>query len=188
MSEKAIEMLTKMRLLNKRLQKQSKKMKAESEKCREKAREYLTRGEQEAAKEFLLQSINYKKWAEGIDKFQIKIDSLVMRLQQSRLVADFGDITQELANSMSRLSNNVSAPDIQKYMQEIDLNISDYVKVQEQVTPKIGEQSMTDTKPEELENAFSELSAEASIISGKLPDASSETIAELEKELEKLKK
>jgi archaellum component FlaC len=188
MSEKAIEMLTKMRLLNKRLQKQSKKMKAESEKCREKARDYLTRGEEEAAKEFLLQSMNYKKWAEGIDKFQIKIESLSMRLQQSRLVADFGEITKELATSLTGLSNNVSAPEIQKYMQEIDLNIGDYVKVQEQVTPKIGEQSIGTTKPEDLEMAFSELSAEASLVSGKLPNATSETIAELEKELEKLKK
>ena len=117
MSEKAVEMLTKLRLLNKRLQKQSKKMKAESEKCRDKARDYVTRGEDEAAKEFLLQSMNYKKWAEGVDKFQIKIESLSMRLQQSRLVADFGDITKELATSLTGLSNNVSAPEIQKYME-----------------------------------------------------------------------
>jgi phage shock protein A len=187
MSEKAVEMLTKLRLLNKRLQKQSKKMKAESEKCRDKARDYVTRGEDEAAKEFLLQSMNYKKWAEGVDKFQIKIESLSMRLQQSRLVADFGDITKELATSLTGLNNNVSAPEIQKYMEDIDLNISGYAKVQSEVTPQIGVEQ-TQATPEELENAFNELSAEAHIMSGKLPDASTDTIASLEKELEKLKK
>ncbi len=200
--DQLLELITKVRVLNKRLKRQASKMRKESEKARTQAKELLMEGEQASSKEFLLHALKYKKWAYGIDKFRLKMESLETRLKQTQMVSDFSQVAGDIATNVQELKETVNIPEIGTIMGQIDLGIEDFVQAQEKISPDQETLKSEDISQEEFTSAFEELGAEANIVLTDIPDpemegltseASEKTeelsdIDALEKELERLKK
>jgi len=180
----------KLKVFNKRLMRQTKKLEISAKLARDKAVRLRKEGDMEGSKFHARNYLQTKKQARAIDGFRTNLEGLLFKLEQANAVKDVAQIMTGIASSLSTLKAQFSIPQLTEMMKNIDIDMEDFAVTAEITTEGI-ESIQLDTAitDSEVNNVLGEMDAEIQVEMGiALPSAGSdEKIAELEKELNRLK-
>jgi hypothetical protein len=180
----------KLKVFNKRLTRQSKKMEMTAKLARDKAVKLRKEGDMDGSKFHARNYLQVKKQARAIDNFRTNLEGLQFKLEQASAVSDVAEIMKNIATSISQLKTQLSIPQITEMMKNINLDIEDF-EVTQEITSDTMEDMTIDTQvtDSQVDEILHEIDAEINVeVGGALPSVTSdEKISELEDELNKLK-
>ena len=180
----------KLKVFNKRLMRQTKKMEMSAKLARDKAVNLRKQGDMQGSEFHARNYLQVKKQARAIDLFRTNLEGMVFKLEQAHAVKDVAEIMRGIASSLGALKNQLSIPQLTELMTSIGVDMEDFAVTEELTTDGINDimvdTAVTDTDVKEV---LGEIDAEIQVEMGvALPTAGSdEKIAELEKELNRLK-
>jgi hypothetical protein len=180
----------KLKVFNKRLMRQTKKLEISAKIARDKAVNLRRQGDMDGSKFHARNYLQVKKQARAVEMFRTNLEGLQFKLDQANAVKDVSQIMTGIAQSLSVLKSQFSIPQIQEIMSQIDIDMEDFA-----VTADIATEGMdsitidTAVTDSDVGDVLGEIDAEIQVEMGAaLPSAASdEKIAELEKELNRLK-
>ena len=180
----------KLKVFNKRLMRQVKKLDITAKIARDKAVNLRRQGDMEGSKFHARNYLQVSKQSRSVEMFRTNLEGLQFKLDQANAVKDVSQIMTGIAQSLTVLKNQFSIPQIQEVMSQIDLDMEDFA-----VTSDIATEGMdnitidTAVTDSDVGEVLGEIDAEIQVEMGiALPSAASdEKIAELEKELNRLK-
>lgn len=180
----------KLKVFNKRLLRQSKKMELMGKQARDKAVKLRREGDMEGSRFHARTYLQFSNQARAVDTFRTNLESLQFKLEQAQAIQDFTGVFKGISQSLSALKNQLNLPEIDQMMKEMDVDMSDFEIASEITTEGMQnanlDYSVTDSA---VDTILGEIDAEIGVETGAaLPDAvSDEKIKELEDELKKLK-
>ncbi|MFX1321133.1 MAG: Snf7 family protein [Promethearchaeota archaeon] len=183
----------KLKVFNKRLLRQSKKLEMSAKLARDKAVNLRKQGDMDGSKFHARNYLQVKKQARAIDAFRTNMEGLLFKLDQAEAVKDVSQIMTGIAQSVAALKRQLSIPQITEMMKQIDLDVEDFAVTQEITAEGIDSITLdTAVTDSDVNEVLGEIDAEIQVEMGvALPTAGSATsdqkIAELEKELNRLK-
>lgn len=180
----------KLKVFNKRLMRQTKRLEISAKLARDKAVNLRKEGDLEGSKFHARNYLQTKKQARSIDGFRTNLEGLLFKLEQANAVKDVAQIMTGIAQSLSSLKSQFSIPQLTEMMQNIDIDMEDFAVTAEITSEGIDSiQLDTAITDSEVNDVLGEMDAEIQVEMGiALPSAGSdEKIAELEKELNRLK-
>lgn len=180
----------KLKIFNKRLERQAKKLEAKAKQARTKAVKLRKEGDMKGAEVHARGYLQFKKWSKGISTFKLNLEGLQFKLEQASAIKDVAGIMKAIAGSVSGLKSQISIPEITETIKDIDIGIEDF-QVTEEITADGIENINVDTSVsnEEVMNVLGEIDAEISVETGiQLPTVGGDQrIKDLESELKELK-
>ncbi len=180
----------KLKVFNKRLMRQTKKMEMSAKLARDKAVNLRKQGDLQGSEFHARNYLQVKKQARAIDLFRTNLEGMVFKLEQAHAVKDVAEVMKGIATSLGMLKNQLSIPQLTELMTSIGVDMEDFAVTEEITTDGISDimvdTAVTDT---DVKDVLGEIDAEIQVEMGvALPSAGSdEKIAELEKELNRLK-
>ncbi|MFW9826131.1 MAG: Snf7 family protein [Candidatus Thorarchaeota archaeon] len=179
-----------LKVFNKQLTRQSKKMDMSAKLARDKAVNLRKQGDMQGSEFHARNYLQVKKQARAIDLFRTNLEGMVFKLEQATAVKDVAEIMKGIAASLGALKNQLSIPQLTELMTKIGVDMEDFAVTEEITTDGISD-IMVDTAvtDNDVKEVLGEIDAEIQVEMGvALPSAGSdEKIAELEKELNRLK-
>jgi hypothetical protein len=180
----------KLKIFNKRLERQAKKLETKAKQARNKAVTLRKEGDMKGSEVHARGYLQFKKWSKGISTFQLNLEGLQFKLEQATAIKDVAGIMKSIASSVSGLKSQISIPEITETIKDIDIGIEDF-QVTEEITSDGIENINVDTSVtnDEVKNVLGEIDAEISVETGiQLPAVGGDQrIKELEDELKELK-
>ena len=180
----------KLKVFNKRLMRQTKKMEMSAKLARDKAVNLRKTGDLQGSEFHARNYLQVKKQARAIDLFRTNLEGMVFKLEQASAVKDVAEIMRGIAMSLGALKNQLSIPQITELMTQIGVDIEDF-NVTEEITSDGINDIMVDTAvtDNDVKEVLGEIDAEIGAeIGGALPSVEPDgKIKELEEELKKLK-
>ena len=180
----------KLKVFNKQLTRQSKKMEMSAKLARDKAVNLRKQGDMQGSEFHARNYLQVKKQARAIDLFRTNLEGMVFKLEQATAVKDVAEVMKGIAASLGALKNQLSIPQLTELMTNIGVDMEDFALTEEITTDGISD-IMVDTAvtDSDVKEVLGEIDAEIQVEMGvALPSAGSdEKIAELEKELNRLK-
>jgi hypothetical protein len=180
----------KLKVFNKRLMRQTKKLEMSAKLARDKAVALRRQGDMDGSKFHARNYLQVKKQSRAIDAFRTNMEGLLFKLEQASAVKDVSQIMTGIAQSVAALKKQLSIPQITEMMKNIDLDIEDFAVTQDITAEGIDNITMdTAVTDSDVNEVLGEIDAEIGAeMTVSLPSAGSdEKIAELEKELHRLK-
>ena len=181
----------KLKVFNKRLMRQSKKLEMSAKLAREKAVRLRREGDLEGSKFHARNYLQVKNQARAVDAFRTNLESLQFKLDNAGAVKDVAEIFKGIAQSISGLKRNLSIPQITELMKNINMDIEDFEVTQEITTDSMTDMNLdTAVTDSSVDSFLSEVDAEIGIETGVgLPTAGggNQKIKDLEEELNRLK-
>ena len=180
----------KLKVFNKRLMRQTKKLEMSAKLARDKVINLRKQGDMDGSKFHARNYLQVKKQARAVEMFRTNLEGLLFKLEQATAVKDVAQIMTGIAQSLSALKNQLSVPQITEIMSQIDIDMEEFA-----ITADIATEGMdsiqldTAVTDSDVDEVLGEIDAEIQVEMGvALPSAGSdEKIAELEKELNRLK-
>ncbi|MFX1314556.1 MAG: Snf7 family protein [Promethearchaeota archaeon] len=189
--KKGVRPSTKLKVFNKRLMRQTKKMEMSAKLARDKAVNLRKQGDMEGSKFHARNYLQVKKQARAIDAFRTNMEGLLFKLDQAEAIKDVSQIMTGIAQSITALKKQLSIPQITELMKQIDLDVEDFAVTQEITAEGIDSITLdTAVTDSDVNEVLGEIDAEIQVEMGvALPSAGADDqkIAELEKELNRLK-
>ena len=181
----------KLKVFNKRLLRQSKKLEMSAKLARDKAVNLRKQGDMDGSKFHARNYLQVKKQARAIDAFRTNMEGLLFKLDQAEAVKDVSQIMTGIAQSVAALKRQLSIPQITEMMKQIDIDVEDFAVTQEITAEGIDSITLdTAVTNSDVDEVLGEIDAEIQVEMGvALPSAGADDqkIAELEKELNRLK-
>ena len=180
----------KLKVFNKRLARQVKKLEISAKVAREKAVRMRQDGDLEGSKFQARNYLQVRNQARSVDMFKTNLENLLFKMENASAIKDVGNIMKGIAGSVSNLKNQLSIPQLSEMMNSIDMDISDFEVTQEIATDGMENINVDlEINDEAINNVLGEIDAEIGVETGMaLPVAgSNERIKELEEELNRLK-
>ncbi|MHA1146711.1 MAG: Snf7 family protein [Promethearchaeota archaeon] len=180
----------KLKVFNKRLMRQSKKLEISARQARDKAVQLRKEGDIEGSRFHARNYLQVKNQVRAIDAFRANLEGLVFKLEQASAIKDIAGIFGDVARSVSALKHNLSIPQISEMMKNIDMDIEDFA-----VTEEIASEGMSDitldtaVADSDVDSFLNEIDAELQVETGvALPAVGdNQRIKELEEELNRLR-
>ncbi|TFG24721.1 MAG: hypothetical protein EU529_03240 [Promethearchaeota archaeon] len=181
----------KLKIFNKRLMRQSKKLEMSAKLAREKAIRLRREGDLQGSKFHARNYLQVNNQARAVDHFRTNIESLQFKLDNASAIKDVAGIFKGIAQSVAGLKRNLSIPQITELMKDINMDIEDFEVTQEITTDAMTDMSMDTAVTDETVDSFlAEVDAEIGIETGvALPTTAggNQKIKDLEEELNRLK-
>ena len=180
----------KLKVFNKRLMRQTKKMEMTAKQARDKAVRLRKTGDMEGSEFNARNYLQVKKQARAIDHFRTNLEGMVFKLEQANAVKDISDIMQGIANSLGMLKSQLSVPQLTEMMTEIGIDMEDFEVTQEITSDGIDNMTLdTAVTDSQVKEVLGEIDAEIQVeVGGALPSVDPDgRVKELEDELNKLK-
>jgi hypothetical protein len=180
----------KLKVFNKRLMRQTKKMEMSAKLARDKAVNLRKQGDMQGSEFHARNYLQVKKQARAIDLFRTNLEGMVFKLEQATAVKDVAEVMKGIAASLGALKNQLSIPQLTELMTTIGVDMEDFAVTEEITTDGISD-IMVDTAvtDDDVKDVLGEIDAEIQVEAGVqlASPPSDEKIAELEKELNRLK-
>jgi hypothetical protein len=180
----------KLKVFNKRLTRQTKKMEMSAKLARDKAVNLRKQGDMQGSEFHARNYLQVKKQARAIDLFRTNLEGMVFKLEQANAVKDVTEVMKGIAASLGALKNQLSIPQLTELMTSIGVDMEDFA-VTEEITSDGIDDIMVDTAvtDNDVKEVLGEIDAEIQVEAGVqlASPPSDEKIAELEKELNRLK-
>ena len=180
----------KLKVFNKRLTRQVKKMEMTAKQARDKAVRLRKAGDMEGSEFNARNYLEVKKQARAIDRFRTNLEGMVFKLEQANAVKDISVIMQGIATSLGMLKSQLSVPQLTELMTEIGIDMEDFEVTQEITSDGIDNMTLdTAVTDSQVKEILGEIDAEIQVeVGGALPSIDPDgKIKELEDELNKLK-
>jgi hypothetical protein len=180
----------KLKVFNKRLMRQTKKLEMSAKIARDKAVNLRKQGDMDGSKFHARNYLQVKKQARAVEFFRTNLEGLQFKLDQANAVKDVSQIMTGIAQSLALLKNQLSVPQMQEIMSQIDIDMEEFAVTADIATEGMDSISIdTAVTDSDVNEVLGEIDAEIQVEMGAaLPSAASdEKIAELEKELNRLK-
>lgn len=183
------DVIFKLEVFTRRLEYHKRELEREARRNREEAKRYRMTGNNEAAKMYAEHFLRYQKWALATDAYRLRIHGMVVKLRQSQSVYEVASTLSGIRSALEGLKSTVSLPDIAHLVDEIDSSMREF-DIAHDVT-EAGFERMavsTEVTSKEVTEALTEIDQEIGVETGvKLPSVPASKIAELEKDIKKLK-
>lgn len=180
-----------LKVFNKRLMRQSKKLDMSAKLAKEKAVNLRREGDFEGSKFHARNFLQVKNQARAVDAFRTNLESLQFKLDNASAIKDVAGIFKGIAQSISGLKRNLSIPQITELMSSINMDIEDFNVTQEITTDSMTDMNLDTAVTDKTVDTFlAEVDTEIGIETGvALPTVSggNQKIKELEEELNRLK-
>ncbi len=180
-----------LKVFNKRLMRQSKKLEMNAKLAKEKAVKLRRDGDLEGSKFHARNFLQVKNQARAVDAFRTNLEGLQFKLENAGAVKDVSEILKGVASAVSGIKSQLSVPQITELMKNIDLDIEDFAVAQEITSEGMTDMNIdTAVTEKQVDEFLGEIDSEIGIETGiALPSAvgSSQKIKELEEELNRLK-
>jgi hypothetical protein len=180
----------KLKVFNKRLMRQTKKMEMTAKLARDKAVNLRKAGDMEGSAFHVRNYLQVKKQARAIDHFRTNLEGMVFKLEQANAVKDVADIMKGIATSLTMLKNQLSIPQLTELMDNIGIDMEEFDVTAEITTDGINDMTLdTAVTDDQVKEVLGEIDAEIQVeMGGALPSVEPDgKIKELEEELNKLK-
>jgi len=180
----------KLKVFNKRLMRNTKKMEMTAKQARDKAVRLRKAGDMDGSEFHARNYLQIKKQARAIDHFRTNLEGMVFKLEQASAVKDISVIMQGIANSLGMLKNQLSVPQLTELMTEIGVDMEDFEVTQEITSDGIDDMTLdTAVTDSQVKEVLGEIDAEIQVeVGGALPSIDPNgKVKELEDELNKLK-
>ena len=180
----------KLKVFNKRLMRNTKKMEMTAKQARDKAVRLRKAGDMDGSEFHARNYLQIKKQARAIDHFRTNLEGMVFKLEQASAVKDISVIMQGIANSLGMLKNQLSVPQLTELMTEIGVDMEDFEVTQEITSDGIDDMTLdTAVTDSQVKEILGEIDAEIQVeVGGALPSIDPNgKVKELEDELNKLK-
>ena len=180
----------KLKVFNKRLTRQVKKMEMTAKQARDKAVRLRKAGDMEGSEFNARNYLQVKKQARAIDRFRTNLEGMVFKLEQANAVKDISVIMQGIATSLGMLKSQLSVPQLTELMTEIGVDMEDFEVTQEITSDGIDDMTLdTAVTDNQVKEVLGEIDAEIQVeVGGALPSIDPDgKVKELEDELNKLK-
>jgi hypothetical protein len=180
----------KLKVFNKRLMRQTKKMEMTAKQARDKAVRLRKAGDMDGSEFHARNYLQVKKQARAIDHFRTNLEGMVFKLEQAHAVKDISDIMKGIAVSLGMLKSQLSVPQLTELMTEIGVDMEDFEVTQEITSDGIDNMTLdTAVTDNQVKEVLGEIDAEIQVeVGGALPSVDPDgKVKELEDELNKLK-
>jgi len=180
----------KLKVFNKRLMRNTKRMEMTAKQARDKAVRLRKAGDMEGSEFHARNYLQVKKQARAIDHFRTNLEGMVFKLEQANAVKDISVIMQGIAVSLGMLKNQLSVPQLTELMTEIGVDMEDFEVTQEITSDGIDDMTLdTAVTDNQVKEILGEIDAEIQVeVGGALPSVDPDgKVKELEEELNKLK-
>jgi len=180
----------KLKVFNKRLLRQSKKLETTAQQAKDKAIRLRRQGDLKGSEFHARNHLQIKKQARAVDSFRTNLEGLQFKLEQATAVKDVADIMGGIQTSLAQLKSQLSLPQITEMMKNIDMDMEDF-----EVTQEIAAEGMENialdsaVSDSDVKTFLNEIDSEIQVEMGsELPSVVPEgKINELEKELDRLR-
>jgi len=180
----------KLKVFNKRLMRQTKRMEITAKQARDKAVKLRKSGDMEGSEFHARNYLQVKKQARAIDHFRTNLEGMVFKLEQANAVKDISNIMTGIAASLGALKSQLSVPQLTEMMTEIGIDMEDFEVTQEITSDGIDNMTLdTAVSDSQVKDILGEIDAEIQVeVGGALPSIDPDgKVKELEEELNKLK-
>jgi hypothetical protein len=180
----------KLKVFNKRLMRQTKKMEMTAKIARDKAVRLRKSGDLEGSAFHARNHLQVKKQARAIDHFRTNMEGMVFKLEQANAVKDVADIMQGIASSLGMLKSQLSVPQLTELMNNIGIDMEEFDVTQEITSDGINDMTLdTAVTDDQVKEVLGEIDAEIQVeMGGALPSVEPDgKVKELEEELNKLR-
>jgi len=180
----------KLKVFNKRLMRQTKRMEITAKQARDKAVKLRKSGDMDGSEFHARNYLQVKKQARAIDHFRTNLEGMVFKLEQANAVKDISNIMTGIATSLSALKSQLSVPQLTEMMTEIGIDMEDFEVTQEITSDGIDNMTLdTAVSDSQVKDILGEIDAEIQVeVGGALPSIDPDgKVKELEEELNKLK-
>ena len=181
----------KLKVFNKRLMRQSKKLEMSAKLAKDKAVRLRREGDLQGSKFHARNYLQVNNQARSVEAFRTNLESLQFKLENASAIKDVAVIFKGVASSVSGLKKNLSIPQITELMSSINMDIEDFEVTQEIASDGMNDMSLDVAVTDKTVDSFlAEVDAEIGIETGvALPSASGgdTKIKDLEDELNRLK-
>ena len=187
--------ITTLKIFNRRLQRQIRKMDQQQKLARKKAIERRQSGDIPGSKLHMKSSLQFQKWSHSTENFRVRLDGVQFKLEQAKAMGDFSNVAQDIVGVLGQLQMQVKAPQISQMLSQLDLGFGNMEAMFGETTEQLEMQddaSATGVSEDEVANALAEVDAELSIstrealpsVPGQVPG---EEISDFDKEIQRLK-
>ena len=181
-------LIHKIDVFTRKLDYQRKTLEKESLQNRVRARKYREQGNDAAAKLYAENTVRYQKWALGVDTYRLHIMSLLMKLKQTQATADTARILGGIHRALNGLRSSVNTQNITQVVDQIDSQIEEFDIAQDMAQDGLESiEVKTTVTPQETSKVLAEIDQEISVETGMALPSTPSRIAELEKEIKRLK-
>ena len=180
----------KLKVFNKRLARNTKKMEITAKQARDKAVRLRKAGDMDGSEFHARNYLQVKKQARAIDHFRTNLEGMVFKLEQASAVKDIANIMTGIASSLGALKSQLSVPQLTELMTEIGVDMEDFEVTQEITSDGIDNMTLdTAVSDNQVKDVLGEIDAEIQVeVGGALPSVDPDgKVKELEEELNKLK-
>jgi len=180
----------KLKVFNKRLMRQTKRMEITAKQARDKAVRLRKAGDMDGSAFHARNYLQVKKQARAIDHFRTNLEGMVFKLEQANAVKDISNIMTGIAASLGALKSQLSVPQLTEMMTEIGVDMEDFEVTQEITSDGIDSMTLdTAVSDNQVKEILGEIDAEIQVeVGGALPSIDPDgKVKELEEELNKLK-
>jgi len=180
----------KLKVFNKRLARQTRKMEMTSKLARDKAVKLRKAGDMDGSEFHARNYLQVKKQARAIDHFRTNLEGMVFKLEQANAVKDISVIMHGIATSLGALKSQLSVPQLTDLMTTIGIDMEDFSVVEEITSDGIDDMTLdTAVTDKQVMEILGEIDAEIQVeVGGALPSVDPDgKVKELEEELNKLK-
>lgn len=187
--------ITSLKIFNRRLQRQTRKMESQEKLARKKAVARRKAGDIPGSKLHMKSSLQFQKWSHATENFRVRLDGVQFKLEQAKAMGDFTGVAQDIVGVLAQLQLDVKAPAIAEILGQLDLGFGSMESMFNETAEQLelsDDASSTGVSEAEVENALAEVDAELSIdtrqalpsVPGAIQDGE---ISDLEAEIKKLK-
>jgi hypothetical protein len=180
----------KLKIFNKKLLRQSKRVEITARQAREKAAKLLQEGDVEGSRYQAKTYLQFKNQVRAIDSFRSQMENLQFKIEKAQAIKDVGGIMKGIAEALTGLKRKFSVPEMDAMIKDIGIDIEDF-EVSQEIASEGMEDMTVDTaiNDKSVDAVLGEIGAEISVETGMaLPIAEgNQKIKELEEELERLK-
>jgi len=187
--------ITSLKIFNRRLQRQIRKMEQQGKLAKKKAIERRKAGDIPGSRLHMKSYLQFTKWSHSTENFRVRLDGVQFKLQQAKAMNDFSGVAQEIVGVLGELQNTVKAPELGKMLSQLDLGFGNMEAMFGETTEQLevsDDASASGVSDEEVDMALAEVDAELSLDTRQaLPSvpglAETGEISDLEKEIARLK-
>ncbi len=171
----------KVKIFNKRLARQIKKMEIEEKKARKKAIEARKEGHFEQSKIYMKSALQFRKWANASEHFRTKMQGVLYKLEQAKALESFSGVAKDVASVLKGLNLQVKAPQISKIIGDLEAGFGSVESIMNESAEAMEvseDSSATAVSEDEVNEELQKIDVEQGIEGGvQLPSAPSEAEA-----------
>lgn len=181
----------KLRIYNKRLLRQVKKLEQTASRERKKTAQFRQEGDNRGAKNHARRFLQIKSQIRSVEKFRSNLEGLQFKLEQASAMKDVAGIFSSISQSVSSVKNQLNIPQIQDVLTDLTVDMEEIGMTQEVATESMEDVNMDmGVNDSQVDSFLQELDSEIEVeATGNLPSPmiEDERVKDLEEELKKLK-